>query len=126
MLTASGDIGAAATVRLVGGARHHHYQIDYSLVGSADFETLTTIDISVAEEPGYTRVTLLDLGLETVGVDVIRMTWLDPLPASNSYVLLSEVDIAGAAISQIPEPGPGLLALGAGALLLRRRARGKC
>lgn len=126
VLTSSGDIDAAATAGLVGGARHHHYKIDYSLVGSADFETLTTIDIFVPEQPGYTRVTLLDLGLETVGVDVIRMTWLDPLPAINSYVLLSEVDIGGAAITQVPEPGSGLLALGAGALLLLRRARGKC
>ena len=120
VLTTSGDPLLMAEAGRVGSGRHHHYQIDYSVVGTDDFETLTTIDISVAEGPGYTRVTLLDLGLDTVGVDVIRMAFTDPLPTSNSVTSITEIDITGAAI---PEPGPGLLGLVAGALLLRRRAR---
>ena len=106
----------------VGSLADHHYKIEYSAVGSDDFTTLTTIDIAFATA-GTHRVTLAELGLEEVAVDVIRLSWFDPLPTSDSLVILAEIDIFGAAVTQVPEPEVGTLIFGACTALMRRKRR---
>lgn len=96
------------TLGYVGPFDRHHYVVDYSLVGSADFETLATVDISGASGSSVTWVTLNPVPVLT-GVDVIRFTWLDPLPTAASASLIAELDIEGTAVTQVPEPSSILL-----------------
>lgn len=100
---------------------HHHYMIDYSVVGSADFETLTTVDIAMPESAGEFIVTVNPVPVLT-GVDVIRITWLDTLATPNSGSGITEVDIEGTPVTQVPEPSPMLLgAMFLGTVCLRRK-----
>lgn len=91
-----------------GNVDNHRYIIDYSVVGSADFETLTTVDISGAGGFTETWVTINPVPALT-GVDVIRITWLDPLPTATSLTTIMEVDIEGSPITQVPEPSSFML-----------------
>jgi hypothetical protein len=108
-----------------GDSDNHHYIIDYSLVGSADFETLATVDISGTGGDSATWVTLNPVPVLT-GVDVIRFTWLDPLLTPDSFSVIAEVDIEGTPVTQIPEPSAimlGGIVLGAACLRRNRNAR---
>lgn len=93
---------------IIGPTNHHHYKIDYSVVGSADFETLGTVDISGVETSYVTAVTINPIPPLT-GVDVIRFTWLDPFVTAESATLIAEVDIEGTPVTQVPEPSSILL-----------------
>jgi hypothetical protein len=111
------------TIGFVGPFDGHHYIVDYSLVGSADFETLATVDISGAGGSSLTWVTLNPVPVLT-GVDVIRFTWLDPVVTPYSASLIAEVDIEGTPVTQVPEPSSFMLgALVLGGTCLRRNRR---
>ena len=113
----------AETLGYVGPFDGHHYVVDYSLVGSADFETLATVDISGAGGSSVTWVTLNPVPVLT-GVDVIRFTWLDPVVTPDSASLIAEVDIEGTPVTQVPEPSSFMLgALVLGGTCLRRNRR---
>lgn len=120
--TLSASLGAATG--LGDDTRMQYYNLEYSLVGDTEFETLITVDIREGiGSLGYTWVTLLDIEDELTGVDVIKFTWLDPSPLNGSGSWIDEIDIVGTPITQVPEPGATLLSLGAFALLLRRKRR---
>lgn len=128
------EISSVRTQTLAGGVnldfsdgRMQYYKLEYSVVGNTDFETLLTVDVRDFEPEGpdfgegWTWVTLLDIEDELTGVDALKFTWMDPSAAySNSGSWIGEIDIVGAPVMQVPEPGAAILLLGAASLLWRR------
>ena len=101
-----------------GGRDGQKYTVSYSLVGSADFVDIATVDYLMGDNgtPGSGKVAISAIGVS--GVDAIRFNFADQENAGSNY---SEFDVLGTAT--IPEPSAALLGgLGMVALLRRRRA----
>ncbi|MFM2198286.1 MAG: hypothetical protein RLZZ505_1718 [Verrucomicrobiota bacterium] len=100
-----------------GGRDGQKYTVSYSLVGSATFVDIASIDYLMGDNgtPGSGEVVISSIGVS--GVDAIRFNFADQENAGSNY---SEFDVFGSAT--IPEPSSALLGgLGLLALLRRRR-----
>jgi hypothetical protein len=102
------------------------YEVWYSVVGSGSLTQLgsSAFSYEAADTAGSSRIRIYDdaAGNILTGVDQIELRYERPISGdANSEGVYREIDVFGAAV---PEPATmGLLAMGAGGLLLRRRRR---
>ncbi len=96
------------------------YSIYYSVVGDSGFTFLGTANFDNPANPSQPSAISSNFDVSLGWVDAIRIDFLNG--QENGYAGYGEFDVVG--VAHVPEPGSaGLLMLGLGAIIARRRAR---